>query len=159
MAKLSHQNQKTNANNNNATPFIEASPGTDGPADMRLICGTRIAGMNHKTRKAAKEHMMMKKLPLMLDLAALKYWGQDTILNFPLVTYQKEMNEMESQSREEYWILKKEEQWFFSWSFQYRGVARHHHNGRWEARIGRAFWKQVSLSRDICYPRRGGNSI
>ncbi|OWM65853.1 hypothetical protein CDL15_Pgr015278 [Punica granatum] len=50
------------------------------------------------------------------DLAALKYWGIDTILNFPLLTYQKELKEMEGQSREE-----------------------HHHNGRWEARIGRVF--------------------
>ncbi|KAE8700153.1 AP2-like ethylene-responsive transcription factor [Hibiscus syriacus] len=25
------------------------------------------------------------------DLAALKYWGQDTILNFPVSTYQKEL--------------------------------------------------------------------
>ncbi|KAL2461065.1 Uncharacterized protein Adt_44485 [Abeliophyllum distichum] len=43
------------------------------------------------------------------DLAALKYWGPTTPLNFPL----------------EIGVSK------------YRGVARHHHNGRWEARIGR----------------------
>ncbi|WJX83135.1 hypothetical protein P8452_65816 [Trifolium repens] len=36
------------------------------------------------------------------DLAALKYWGQDTIINFPLSNYEKELIEMESQSREEY---------------------------------------------------------
>ncbi|KAK6135631.1 hypothetical protein DH2020_030642 [Rehmannia glutinosa] len=36
------------------------------------------------------------------DLAALKYWGPDTILNFPLSTYQKELIDMEGQSREEY---------------------------------------------------------
>lgn len=28
--------------------------GIDGPADMRLIYGTRIAGMNLRTRKDAK---------------------------------------------------------------------------------------------------------
>ncbi|KAG5035261.1 hypothetical protein JHK87_010171 [Glycine soja] len=57
------------------------------------------------------------------DLAALKYWGQDTILNFPLSTYQNELKEMEGQSREEY----------------IGSLRRHHHNGRWEARIGRVF--------------------
>ncbi|WJX62288.1 hypothetical protein P8452_47298 [Trifolium repens] len=36
------------------------------------------------------------------DLAALKYWGQDTIINFPLSNCEKELIEMESQSREEY---------------------------------------------------------
>ncbi|GJU73425.1 AP2-like ethylene-responsive transcription factor [Tanacetum coccineum] len=36
------------------------------------------------------------------DLAALKYWGPDTILNFPLMTYHKELKQMEGQSREEY---------------------------------------------------------
>ncbi|KAK8681438.1 hypothetical protein V6N13_053841 [Hibiscus sabdariffa] len=56
------------------------------------------------------------------DLAALKYWGsQDTILNFPLATYRNQLKEMEGQSKEEY----------------IGSLRRHHHNGRWEARIGR----------------------
>ncbi|GFZ03993.1 integrase-type DNA-binding superfamily protein [Actinidia rufa] len=57
------------------------------------------------------------------DLAALKYWGQDTILNFPFSTYPDELKEMEGQSKEEY----------------IGSLRRHHHNGRWEARIGRVF--------------------
>ncbi|CAA6654484.1 unnamed protein product [Spirodela intermedia] len=57
------------------------------------------------------------------DLAALKYWGPDTVLNFPMNTYAKEFEEMQAVSKEEV--------------SKYRGVARHHHNGRWEARIGR----------------------
>nr|QWQ79518.1 AP2_20 [Zanthoxylum armatum] len=74
------------------------------------------------------------------DLAALKYWGQDTILNFPLSTYQKELNEMEGQSREEYiGSLRRKSSGFSRGVSKYRGVARHHHNGRWEARIGRVF--------------------
>uniref|UniRef100_A0A6N2JYR1 AP2/ERF domain-containing protein n=1 Tax=Salix viminalis TaxID=40686 RepID=A0A6N2JYR1_SALVM len=36
------------------------------------------------------------------DLAALKYWGQDTLLNFPASTYEEELKEMEGQSKEEY---------------------------------------------------------
>ncbi|KAK3006143.1 hypothetical protein RJ639_016221 [Escallonia herrerae] len=74
------------------------------------------------------------------DLAALKYWGQETILNFPLYTYEKEWKEMEGQSREEYiGSLRRKSSGFSRGVSKFRGVARHHHNGRWEARIGRVF--------------------
>ncbi|XP_075098394.1 AP2-like ethylene-responsive transcription factor At1g16060 [Nicotiana tabacum] len=74
------------------------------------------------------------------DLAALKYWGSETILNFPLSTYEKEIIEMEGQSREEYiGSLRRKSSGFSRGVSKYRGVARHHHNGRWEARIGRVF--------------------
>ncbi|XP_042492008.1 AP2-like ethylene-responsive transcription factor At1g16060 [Macadamia integrifolia] len=74
------------------------------------------------------------------DLAALKYWGQDTILNFPLLAYQEEIKEMEGLSREEYiGSLRRKSSGFSRGVSKYRGVARHHHNGRWEARIGRVF--------------------
>ncbi|KAM7252586.1 hypothetical protein ACFE04_008095 [Oxalis oulophora] len=74
------------------------------------------------------------------DLAALKYWGPDTILNFPLSTYTKELQDMDGQSREEYiGSLRRKSSGFSRGVSKYRGVARHHHNGRWEARIGRVF--------------------
>jgi AP2-like factor (ANT lineage) len=74
------------------------------------------------------------------DLAALKYWGPDTILNFPLSTYTKELQQMEGQSREEYiGSLRRKSSGFSRGVSKFRGVARHHHNGRWEARIGRVF--------------------
>ncbi|RWR75407.1 AP2-like protein ethylene-responsive transcription factor isoform X1 [Cinnamomum micranthum f. kanehirae] len=74
------------------------------------------------------------------DLAALKYWGQDTILNFPASTYEEELKEMEGQSKEEYiGSLRRKSSGFSRGVSKYRGVARHHHNGRWEARIGRVF--------------------
>ncbi|XP_020578499.1 AP2-like ethylene-responsive transcription factor At1g16060 [Phalaenopsis equestris] len=74
------------------------------------------------------------------DLAALKYWGQDTILNFPLSNYTAEVKEMEAQSKEEYiGSLRRKSSGFSRGVSKYRGVARHHHNGRWEARIGRVF--------------------
>ncbi|KAG5569383.1 hypothetical protein H5410_059149 [Solanum commersonii] len=74
------------------------------------------------------------------DLAALKYWGSETILNFPVSTYEKEIIEMENQSREEYiGSLRRKSSGFSRGVSKYRGVARHHHNGRWEARIGRVF--------------------
>nr|KYP51444.1 AP2-like ethylene-responsive transcription factor At1g16060 family [Cajanus cajan] len=74
------------------------------------------------------------------DLAALKYWGQETILNFPLSNYLNELKEMGSQSREEYiGSLRRKSSGFSRGISKYRGVARHHHNGRWEARIGKVF--------------------
>ncbi|KAF0907308.1 hypothetical protein E2562_015809 [Oryza meyeriana var. granulata] len=72
------------------------------------------------------------------DLAALKYWGPETVLNFPLEEYEKERSEMEGVSREEYLAsLRRRSSGFSRGVSKYRGVARHHHNGRWEARIGR----------------------
>ncbi|OIW19852.1 hypothetical protein TanjilG_27218 [Lupinus angustifolius] len=74
------------------------------------------------------------------DLAALKYWGQETTLNFPLPTYENEVREMDDISREEYiGSLRRKSSGFSRGISKYRGVARHHHNGRWEARIGRVF--------------------
>ncbi|CAO2188383.1 unnamed protein product [Urochloa humidicola] len=72
------------------------------------------------------------------DLAALKYWGPGTVLNFPLCNYDEEIKEMEGQPREEYiGSLRRRSSGFSRGVSKYRGVARHHHNGRWEARIGR----------------------
>ncbi|GMH13267.1 hypothetical protein Nepgr_015108 [Nepenthes gracilis] len=74
------------------------------------------------------------------DLAALKYWGPDTTLNFPIENYTKEMEEMQSTSKAEYLAsLRRRSSGFSRGVSKYRGVARHHHNGRWEARIGRVF--------------------
>ncbi|KAF8706429.1 hypothetical protein HU200_030700 [Digitaria exilis] len=74
------------------------------------------------------------------DLAALKYWGPETVLNFPAEDYSTEMSEMEGVSREEYLAsLRRRSSGFSRGVSKYRGVARHHHNGRWEARIGRVF--------------------
>ncbi|XAR65558.1 hypothetical protein NMG60_11009718 [Bertholletia excelsa] len=47
---------------------------------------------------------------------------------------------MEGLSREEYiGSLRRKSNGFSRGVSKYRGVARHHHNGRWEARIGRVF--------------------
>ncbi|XP_024987282.1 ethylene-responsive transcription factor WRI1-like [Cynara cardunculus var. scolymus] len=72
------------------------------------------------------------------DLAALKYWGPETTLNFQMDTYKKEIEEMEKLSKDEYLAsLRRRSSGFSRGVSKYRGVARHHHNGRWEARIGR----------------------
>ncbi|KAI9160200.1 hypothetical protein LWI28_006080 [Acer negundo] len=64
-----------------------------------------------KEEKAAKAY----------DLAALKYWGLTTHINFPLSTYEKELEEMKNMTRQEF----------------VANLRRHHQHGRWQARIGR----------------------
>ncbi|KAL6881972.1 hypothetical protein ACP4OV_011444 [Aristida adscensionis] len=73
------------------------------------------------------------------DLAALKYWGLECagILNFPLESYKQEREKMQRMSREAYLAtLRRRSSGFSRGHSVYRGVARHHQNGRWEARIG-----------------------
>lgn len=71
------------------------------------------------------------------DLAALKYWGSDCgILNFPMETYDQERERMQRVTRKEYMAqLKRNSCGFARGVSKYRGVARHHQNDRWEARI------------------------
>ncbi|MED6192073.1 hypothetical protein PIB30_006570 [Stylosanthes scabra] len=74
------------------------------------------------------------------DLAALKYWGTSTFTNFPISDYEKEIEVMQTMTKEEYLAtLRRKSSGFSRGVSKYRGVARHHHNGRWEARIGRVF--------------------
>nr|XP_043613041.1 AP2-like ethylene-responsive transcription factor At1g79700 isoform X2 [Erigeron canadensis] len=74
------------------------------------------------------------------DLAAIKYWGTSTFTNFPVTEYEKELEIMENTTKEEYLAtLRRRSSGFSRGVSKYRGVARHHHNGRWEARIGRVF--------------------
>ncbi|KAJ8769383.1 hypothetical protein K2173_002587 [Erythroxylum novogranatense] len=72
------------------------------------------------------------------DLAALKYWGPSTQINFPLENYQKELEDMKNMSRQEYVAhLRRKSSGFSRGASIYRGVTRHHRHGRWQARIGR----------------------
>lgn len=72
------------------------------------------------------------------DLAALKYWGPSTHLNFALDNYQQELEEMKNMSRQEYVAhLRRKSSGFSRGASMYRGVTRHHQHGRWQARIGR----------------------
>ncbi|XP_045083528.2 AP2-like ethylene-responsive transcription factor At1g16060 [Aegilops tauschii subsp. strangulata] len=74
------------------------------------------------------------------DLAALKYWGAQCgglLLNFPVDTYKDELERMQRVTREEYVaILRRDSSGFARGASKYRGVAKHHKKGRWEARIG-----------------------
>ncbi|XVE88629.1 hypothetical protein DITRI_Ditri19aG0085100 [Diplodiscus trichospermus] len=72
------------------------------------------------------------------DLAALKYWGPTTHINFPLSTYEKELEEMKNMTRQEFVAhLRRKSSGFSRGASVYRGVTRHHQHGRWQARIGR----------------------
>ncbi|MED6110898.1 hypothetical protein PIB30_047261 [Stylosanthes scabra] len=72
------------------------------------------------------------------DLAALKYWGPTTHINFPLSTYEKELEEMKHMNRQEFVAnLRRKSSGFSRGASVYRGVTRHHQHGRWQARIGR----------------------
>ncbi|KAM1073881.1 hypothetical protein COP1_018962 [Malus domestica] len=73
------------------------------------------------------------------DLAALKYWGPSTHINFPLEDYKKELEDMKNMTRQEYVAhLRRKSSGFSRGASMYRGVtSRHHQHGRWQARIGR----------------------
>ncbi|XP_042496553.1 AP2-like ethylene-responsive transcription factor AIL1 isoform X2 [Macadamia integrifolia] len=72
------------------------------------------------------------------DLAALKYWGPTTHINFSLSTYETELEEMKNMTRQEFVAsLRRKSSGFSRGASVYRGVTRHHQHGRWQARIGR----------------------
>ncbi|KAL6596356.1 hypothetical protein ACP70R_047722 [Stipagrostis hirtigluma subsp. patula] len=98
--------------------------GRQGNADQRTV----YLGGYDKEEKAARAY----------DLAALKYWGPSTHINFPLSTYEKELEEMKHMSRQEFIAhLRRNSSGFSRGASVYRGVTRHHQHGRWQARIGR----------------------
>eukprot|EP00257_Ricinus_communis_P023493 XP_015583492.1 AP2-like ethylene-responsive transcription factor AIL1 [Ricinus communis] len=81
---------------------------------------------------------MEEKAARAYDLAALKYWGPSTHINFPLENYQQELEEMKNMTRQEYVAhLRRKSSGFSRGASMYRGVTRHHQHGRWQARIGR----------------------
>ncbi|CAL9114619.1 unnamed protein product [Musa acuminata var. zebrina] len=81
---------------------------------------------------------MEEKAARAYDLAALKYWGSSTHINFPSENYQQELDEMKSMTRQEYVAhLRRRSSGFSRGASMYRGVTRHHQHGRWQARIGR----------------------
>ncbi|XP_038971853.1 AP2-like ethylene-responsive transcription factor CRL5 [Phoenix dactylifera] len=102
-----------------------------------------------QTRKGRQVYLggydMEEKAARAYDLAALKYWGPSTHINFPLEDYQQELEEMKNMSRQEYVAhLRRKSSGFSRGASMYRGVTRHHQHGRWQARIGR-----VSGNKDL----------
>ncbi|TYH49165.1 hypothetical protein ES332_D10G117200v1 [Gossypium tomentosum] len=72
------------------------------------------------------------------DLAALKYWGPTATTNFPISDYSKDLEEMKHATKQEFIAsLRRKSSGFSRGASIYRGVTRHHQQGRWQARIGR----------------------
>ncbi|XP_074294484.1 AP2-like ethylene-responsive transcription factor AIL6 [Silene latifolia] len=72
------------------------------------------------------------------DLAALKYWGPSATTNFSVSTYAKEIEDMQAATKQEFIAsLRRKSSGFSRGASIYRGVTRHHQQGRWQARIGR----------------------
>ncbi|KAJ7565231.1 hypothetical protein O6H91_02G053300 [Diphasiastrum complanatum] len=97
---------------------------------------SRKEGQTRKGRQGGYDKE--EKAARSYDLAALKYWGPTTTINFPLATYEKELEEMKNMTRLEYVAsLRRKSSGFSRGASIYRGVTRHHQQGRWQARIGR----------------------
>ncbi|XP_057973642.1 AP2-like ethylene-responsive transcription factor ANT [Malania oleifera] len=95
-------------------------------------------GQTRKGRQVLGGYDMEEKAARAYDLAALKYWGPSTHINFPLENYKEELEEMKNMSRQEYVAhLRRKSSGFSRGASMYRGVTRHHQHGRWQARIGR----------------------
>ncbi|KAK3030229.1 hypothetical protein RJ639_038352 [Escallonia herrerae] len=119
----------------------------DGLVDMKPTCGITVARRRGKPGKGGKVtnfisisggYDMEEKAARSYDLAALKYWGHSTHINFPLENYQQELEVMKNMSRQEYVAhLRRKSSGFSRGASMYRGVTRHHQHGRWQARIGR----------------------
>ncbi|KAL0392146.1 UNVERIFIED_CONTAM: AP2-like ethylene-responsive transcription factor ANT [Sesamum radiatum] len=93
-------------------------------------------GQTRKGRQGGYD--MEEKAARAYDLAALKYWGPSTHINFPLENYHQELEEMKNMNRQEYVAhLRRRSSGFSRGASMYRGVTRHHQHGRWQARIGR----------------------
>ncbi|KAK3006787.1 hypothetical protein RJ639_017206, partial [Escallonia herrerae] len=93
-------------------------------------------GQSRKGRQGGYD--MEEKAARSYDLAALKYWGPSTHINFPLENYGQEIEEMKNMTRQEYVAhLRRKSSGFSRGASMYRGVTRHHQHGRWQARIGR----------------------
>ena len=69
------------------------------------------------------------------DLAALKYWNDAATTNFPITNYSKELEEMKHMTKLEFIASRRRKsRGFSSGASIYRGVTRHHQQGRWQQR-------------------------
>ncbi|KAE9600372.1 hypothetical protein Lal_00045427 [Lupinus albus] len=72
------------------------------------------------------------------DLAALKYWGESTTINFPIGNYEKELEEMKNMTKHDFVAaIKRKSSGFSRGASMYRGVTRHYQNGKWQAKMGK----------------------
>ncbi|KAK1619828.1 hypothetical protein QYE76_025345 [Lolium multiflorum] len=95
----------------------------------------RVEGRRRKGRQGSYD--TEKKAARAYDVAALKYWGLNTKLNFPISEYEKELADTKDMSPEEcVTYLRRRSSCFSRGASVYRGVTRRQKDGRWQARIG-----------------------
>ncbi|KAI0497429.1 hypothetical protein KFK09_020653 [Dendrobium nobile] len=86
------------------------------------------------------------------DLAALKYWGAGTLINFPVSDYARDLEEMQMVSKEDYLVSLRRKSSAFSRGFtKFRGIQRQPQSTRWEAPFGQMLGNEYyncSTSRD-----------
>ncbi|KAH0454743.1 hypothetical protein IEQ34_016667 [Dendrobium chrysotoxum] len=127
----------------------------DGREDMRLTFGIKVLGIKIKIKKENKSILLSEQLRFdflfgayddeeaaarAYDLAALKYWGAGTLINFPVSDYARDLEEMQMIT------------FAFSRGFtKFRGIQRQPQSTRWEAPFGQMLGNEYyncSTSRD-----------
>ncbi|XP_047333009.1 AP2-like ethylene-responsive transcription factor At2g41710 isoform X2 [Impatiens glandulifera] len=87
------------------------------------------------------------------DLAALKYWGPGTLINFPVSDYSRDLEEMKNVTREDYLAsLRRKSSGFSRGMSKYRGLP----SGRWDPSGGRMAGSDYLSS--SYYPDASGES-
>ncbi|XP_057505489.1 AP2-like ethylene-responsive transcription factor At2g41710 isoform X2 [Actinidia eriantha] len=88
------------------------------------------------------------------DLAALKYWGPGTLINFPVTDYTRDLEEMQNVSREEYLAsLRRKSSGFSRGISKYRGLS-----SRWDPSLGRMAGPDYFNSIKYAYIKWWGSS-
>ncbi|XP_071676499.1 AP2-like ethylene-responsive transcription factor SMOS1 isoform X1 [Lolium perenne] len=92
------------------------------------------------------------------DLAALKYWGAGTQINFPVSDYTRDLEEMQMISKEDYLVSLRrcmpcrKSSAFSRGLPKYHGLPRQLHNSRWDGSLGQLLgndYLNLSCGKDI----------
>nr|CAB3465374.1 unnamed protein product [Digitaria exilis] len=105
--------------------FCDFDISIGGQVDMRLTSGTKALGIKIKTKRGNKvcAYDDEEAAARAYDLAALKYWGAGTQINFPVTDYARDLEEMQMISKEDYLVSLRRKSSAFSRGLpKYRGL-------------------------------------